>query len=239
MRRPSTGVLDLTVTRSRCFDAGAGVWVERDGVEMTVDVRSVWGALAALLCLACVVVGCGDSDGGDDDGAMFADGGAGTGGAGGSGGGGAGGSGGGGAGGTGGLPGGSCDGAITAETSCGGDDCAAIESPLAAQVCAITCCTADDACGTRRAYADDPTDCLPPAAEDSDCPDYTMAGGVIMGFDAGDGMSFPGCCAPSGRCGIISSIDTSCITSSALLPDLEPGELCGDAVDGGADDAGL
>lgn len=193
------------------------------------------GALGAALWLSCALVGCGDSDGGDP---VFMDAGGGTGGAGGTG--GTGGtSGAGGTGGVGGMPVAGCDDAITAETSCGGADCPAIESPLATQVCAITCCTEDDACGTRRAYAEDPTNCLAPAEPDPLCPEYAMGGGGIPGVDAGAGMSFPGCCAPSGHCGIISSIDSSCITTSALLPDLMPGDPCGDDVDGGADDAGL
>jgi len=144
-----------------------------------------------------------------------------------------------------------CDPEIPTTATCGGTACPASMSPFASFVCAVPCCLPDDSCGSRRAILDDATDCVAPAEPDPSCPDRAgmgmggMPGGGAMdagaatdaGGDAG-GMSIPGCCAPSGRCGIISPIDMSCITSSTLLADLAPGAPCGEDADGGELDAG-
>lgn len=150
------------------------------------------------------------------------------------------------------LGGATCDPEIPTTATCGGEVCPALESLLAGSVCAVPCCTEDDQCGTRRAFMDGPTDCLPPAEPDTSCPDYAGAGlggglgglipGGMMTMDGGVGMdggmsggtSLVGCCAPSGRCGVLSTVDNSCITSSPVLADLMPGDACGDGdFDGG------
>ena len=123
-----------------------------------------------------------------------------------------------------------CDDAITDTASCGGMDCPEITSPLAGATCSVRCCTAENTCGTRRALADGATDCQEPAEEDANC----------LPYESGMGDPLVGCCAPSGRCGVISTIDASCITSSTLLADLAPGDVCdGSATGGGDEDAGI
>lgn len=213
--------------------------------------------MGASLVLALGSIGCGD----DDDG-MPADGGADTdassagGGKGGAGKGGSGGSGGssgststggssgtGTTAGTGGVPGfpmgAACDSSIPTTATCGGMTCSGATGPLASFVCSVPCCLPDDTCGRRRAFMTDATACAAPAQPDPDCPDLMTAGfGMGMApMDGGTGgMVMEGCCAPSKLCGVISGADGSCITSSALLPNLMPGAPCGDDdMDGGSE----
>jgi hypothetical protein len=136
-----------------------------------------------------------------------------------------------GTGGTGMLPMPMCDTTMVAETSCGGTACTAPTSPVAAFVCAQTCCLADNTCGTRRATMMNPTACTPPAVLDPDCPDFTSMG---MG---GMATVYPGCCTPGGVCGVRSTADMTCITSSPLLMGLMPGGPC-DGGDAGVEDGG-
>lgn len=206
------------------------------------------GAIVTLLALA--AVGCGDDDdhaskpdgsvGGSGGSGSHMDGGSGKGGTGGSTmtGGGTGGSTVGGTGGMG-LPMAMCDTTIPTTATCGGTACPAATSPIAAFVCSVPCCLPDNTCGLRRAYMDAPTECSGPAVPDPSCPAMATMGIPMMAApDAGAGMSLPGCCAPSGFCGVITATDMSCITSSPLLPNLMPGMPCGMDMDGGVDDAG-
>lgn len=136
-----------------------------------------------------------------------------------------------------------CEADLPSMVRCGRQRCETPGTGLAGLVCLVACCTADDTCGTRRATLDNPTECTAEAMPDPTCPAYES------GFS-----TLAGCCAPSGRCGVISGIDSTCITSSGLLPELSPGPACGmmsedmpamdageppmDQQDAGAQDAG-
>jgi len=198
----------------------------------------------AISIAAVVTVGCGDDDdGGGDDagpdsglgGSAARDGGGGMSGAGSGGRGGASGAGAGGAAGVPGLPMAMCDTAIMAETTCGGSACALVGSNamLGTLACAVPCCLPDDSCGSRRTELTNTTECAPPAVADPDCPPF-----MSMGMMGGMGTMYTGCCHSSGVCGVISTIDTSCITSSMLLPGLMPGPACGDTDAGAEPDGG-
>jgi hypothetical protein len=129
------------------------------------------------------------------------------------------------------IPPGNCDKSIPTTATCGGTACPAVAGALAGFICAVPCCLPDDTCGTRRATMGAPTDCAPPATEDPACPHYV---GMVMGMMT----DLVGCCAPSGKCGAISTTDMSCITSSPILPDLKPGAACAGAGDGGTESDG-
>ena len=128
----------------------------------------------------------------------------------------------------------SCDSDGESVTERGGTACEPLEGQFVSFLCAVVCCTEDDQCGTRRAFAEDPTDCEPPSEPDPACPEFQVMG-----------MTLPGCCASSGQCGLYTTIDRSCSTSSFFLPDLEPGDPCGQEPtadagrDGSVADAGM
>jgi hypothetical protein len=156
----------------------------------------------------------------------------------------------GGTGGTTNIPMAMCDTSIPTTATCGGTMCPGASGMGATFTCTVPCCLPDDSCGLRRAYMDDPTDCAAPGVADPSCPEYMGQGpfgGMMLpgmadagGPDAGDGGAnqYTPCCASSGHCGIISSIDMLCITHSLILTDLMPGPACGESNDGGANDAG-
>jgi hypothetical protein len=215
------------------------------------------GILGLALALGTTGIGCGDDDdsgagdGGPDGGNI--DGGGGGAGSGGSTGGkkdsgtdsgtksgGTGGTTGGGSGGTTAIPmGATCDTSIKTSATCGSKTCGAATSQLATFVCSAGCCLSGNTCGTRRAIKGAVTDCAAPATADTSCPDYMgMGAGMMTTAADAASMMYPGCCAPSGKCGIISTIDMTCITSSPLLTDLKPGAACGEVEDGGANDGG-
>jgi hypothetical protein len=129
-----------------------------------------------------------------------------------------------------GLPMPMCDTSIAAETTCGGNTCTPPSGQAASFVCAITCCLPDNTCGTRRASMTNPTQCTPPAVLDPDCPDFTSMG-------MGGMTTYPGCCTPAGICGVRSTADMTCITSSPFLMGLMPGGPC-DGGDAGVEDGG-
>jgi hypothetical protein len=81
----------------------------------------------------------------------------------------------------------------------------------------------DNTCGVKRAPMGMVGECVPVATPDPSCPDMMGAANMV------------GCCAPSGRCGVTSGADMTCITSSPFLPMLMPGAPCGGATDGGVD----
>jgi hypothetical protein len=129
-------------------------------------------------------------------------------------------------GGTGGMMAGAmCDTTIETTATCGGTSCPAAGG-MASAVCSVPCCLTNNTCGFRRAMMGAVTDCVPVATPDSNCPD--MMSGMTMSR---------GCCAVSGRCGVISGIDMTCITSSVFLPNLMPGDAC-EPGDGGTADGG-
>jgi hypothetical protein len=154
----------------------------------------------------------------------------------------------GGTGGAGNIPVPMCDTSIPTTATCGGTECAPPSSQLAAFTCSVPCCLPDDTCGLRRAVMDKVSDCAPAGVEDPSCPGYMGMGPAFGGgggnrpdagnaSDGGDAGAnpYPPCCAPSGHCGIISSIDGLCITESQILTDLMPGPACGESNDGGMD----
>ena len=112
-----------------------------------------------------------------------------------------------------------CDTTVTAETSCGDNTCAASTSMLASFVCSVPCCLPDNSCGFRRTNTGAVTDCAPVGVRRSQLPRHGCDGmgpgggtGGMSTADAGDGgavMVRPGCCATSGHCGVISTIDGS------------------------------
>ena len=53
----------------------------------------------------------------------------------------------------------------------------------------------------------------------AECPPYS---GMVMGM----AVDLPGCCAPEGKCGVLSSVSMMCITTSTILTDLMPGDDC-------------
>lgn len=144
------------------------------------------------------------------------------------------------------IPAGMCDTSIPTTATCGGTMCPGASGMGANFTCTVPCCLPDDSCGLRRAYMTDPTDCAKPGVADNSCPAYMgqgpfggmmlpgMDGGSADAGDAGGSMYTP-CCATSGHCGIISSIDMLCITKSPILTDLMPGPACGEGNDGGTD----
>jgi hypothetical protein len=231
-----------------------------------LDGKSI-GALGLALALGITSAGCGDDDsspgdagpdGGLDGGNAGNGGNAGHGGKGGKGGkdsgvdsgvttGGTGGRTTGGTGGTTNIPMAMCDTTIPKTATCGGTACPAASGMGATFTCTVPCCLPDDTCGLRRARMDHVSDCAAPGVADPSCPEYTgmVPGGGMMtpadaGADAGDAGAnmFTPCCAASGHCGIISSIDMLCITESPILTDLMPGPACGESNDGGANDGG-
>jgi hypothetical protein len=220
-----------------------------------------------VLALGLPVAGCGDDDTGPTDAGPDAgpDGGAGMGGSSGKGGGkdsgtdsGMTGTGSGGrtSSGTGGAPAiqlPTCDSKISKTAKCGSTQCAAPTSMLATAVCSVPCCLPDNTCGFRRAVMDQVTDCAPPGVADTSCPDQTLMGFGMMGgaggaratrpdagADAGGPTVLPGCCASSGHCGVISTIDKLCIFQEPLfLMNGKPGPACGETpTDGGTNDGG-
>jgi hypothetical protein len=119
-----------------------------------------------------------------------------------------------------------CDDTVPTTATCGGMSCPTA-GMMAAAVCSVPCCLPDDTCGFKRAPMGMVGDCVPVATHDPNCPDMMGAAGMMQG-----------CCAPSGRCGVTSGIDMTCITSSAFLPNLMPGDACGGPSDGGVADGG-
>jgi len=123
-----------------------------------------------------------------------------------------------------------CDPDIPTTATCGGRRCPLFieelggDEVLGTAFCSVPCCLPNDQCGIRTARRGYTSACAPPAQEDPGCPD-----------DMGIPWTLPGCCAPSGRCGFISTgTDMSCITSSSRLPYIVPGPACGDGSDAGA-----
>ena len=200
---------------------------------------ATWATRFALALTIMVSLGaCGGDDDGDGEGEGDAGDGAGAGGGGGMSG-GAGGAGGragststagstgGGAGGIGGLPMAMCDTSIPTTATCGGTACPASTSMFAALTCTVPCCTDDDECGLLNAIDGMVGNCAGPAVEDPSCPGYQ---GMLMTM----AIDLPGCCSPDGKCGAISTLTMTCITTSPILTDLMPGDDCGDdSEDGG------
>lgn len=90
-----------------------------------------------------------------------------------------------------------CDTSITNVASCGSETCTA-PSGLAAQACSVSCCTADNKCGSKNtsteAMGSALANCALPAEEDQRC-----AG--VFGGGGGGGFTTP-CCTADGFCGI-------------------------------------
>jgi hypothetical protein len=118
-----------------------------------------------------------------------------------------------------------CDDTVPTTATCGGTNCPAA-SGMAALVCSVPCCLADNTCGFKRARMGMVGECVPVGVPDPNCPDMMGAGSTMEG-----------CCAVSGHCGVISGVDMTCITSSPLLPMLMPGDAC-EPGDGGTADGG-
>jgi hypothetical protein len=149
-----------------------------------------------------------------------------------------------------------CDSKIPKTAKCGSTTCSASTSMLATAVCSVPCCLPDNTCGFRRTVMDQVTECAPMATADTSCPEQMVmgfGGGMGMGSggagatrrdagaDAGGPTILPGCCASSGHCGVISTIDKICITGEPLfLPNLKPGAACGEGptTDGGSHNDG-
>lgn len=127
------------------------------------------------------------------------------------------------------IAGAMCDSTVPTTAMCGTTSCPAPSAQAASLVCSVPCCLPDNTtCGFKRATMGAVGDCIPVATHDAACPDMNSGG-----------MMLQGCCAVSGHCGVISSLDMTCITSSALLPMLMPGAACeAGAGDGGMADGG-
>lgn len=111
-----------------------------------------------------------------------------------------------------------CDESIVAAATCGSETCPEpdMEDPfgLGRNRCVVSCCTADDVCGTRRATEGGVGACEVPAQADDRC--KSVSGGPF---------SFPGCCTADNECGVIfgsmctSNADAIVFAQGALTED--------------------
>jgi len=136
-------------------------------------------------CVMLAVAACGDDGGSDDEGSGGAMGTGATGG---------------GSGGNMGM----CPDNPSPVTNCAGP-CPVVSDQLA-MICTVTCCTANNTCGTRNSAAN--TQCSEVTGQDnSSCPDEMIAGNVAEG-----------CCADGVKCGVVDTITNSGCVARDTVP---------------------